>query len=76
MSLYVAPPNSAVGPDCGEGEIASLAQVDDVLARRVEQLGGFACGEQFVALALEDLVRDGATHYHSMDYKHQKRNIG
>ena len=75
MGLYVTPPDSAVGPGRDEGEIASLAQVDDVLTRTVEKLGGFPGGELFVTLASEYLVRDCVTHGDSMDSKHKKRNI-
>jgi hypothetical protein len=72
--IEIAASDAAMGPDRGEGEVASAAEIDDVLARRVEQRGRLARGDQLIGVHGGHGVVHHTSHISSVGSKHNKHN--
>jgi hypothetical protein len=64
--LYIRSADATVAPRGHEGQVTSLAEVNDVLARGVEDLGRFASGEQVFTARGENRVNSLNSHASSL----------
>lgn len=72
--LDVTSADPAVGANRCVGQKTSFTQVDDVLARRIQELCCFACGELLVPIDGCRSVDDGLPHDITIRTKHKKHN--